>query len=901
LVAVTDPLGHTTSYTYDDFDRATAITDANGGVTAMAYDAAGNLLSLTDPDGNTTAWTYDGLNRVTSETNELGATRSFQYDAAGQQTRRTDRDGRVTVYAYDALGRMTAEAWYANASDADAGCENGTGSNQDDSCPSQFSPATNVIHYEYDAAGRLVSEWDEFSSYSYTYDALDRVVTETVANPDAPVVVFTTGYDPSSPLPPGEGQGERALRTSFSATIGGVADFQRTYQYDALGQMVHIGQTGQTGGNAVAAIGIDLRYDASGRLTGLDRYLGTALVATSTWQYDARGNLTSLVHYGTFPLPPGEGQGEGVLAEYAWTYDAAGRLTDAMSSDGTVHYTYDATGQLTGADYTAAAGLPTEPPPDETYAYDANGNRTTVTYSSLSPPASPLTYITGPNNEILFDGTYRYTYDPEGNRTARFIWTDADADGQVDSGERSQITDYAWDNRNRLVSVTDYATDGGSATQVVQYSYDTHNRWISRTVDPDGAGTQSADATYFVYDGTQIVLTFVDPDGPCGSSSPTLASRLLWGPAVDQLLADEQLSPLPPGEGQGEGRLLFPLSDHLNTVRDLAEFDAATGITAIVNHRTFDAYGQLLAETNAAVDCLFAFTGRPFDEATGLQYNLHRWYAPILGRWVSQDPYGFVAGEGNLSRYVAGSPVTGTDSTGLETRKIRGLSNVKAEIRSILDKEMANRGGGEFVSFVARNFLKDANSAEQARSEKNGMVEGVRWISESLETIVKTCRGRTIVGLEIQGHTDRTQLGTITIGSLPKGAVQDGVQHYVSPERAAVFGRVLREDVFQGKKGLIILTACVLGNFTKTDKPGDPRSLAQLVANETGCVVLSPGGFSEGSFARFFCSPEGSSALPKTHSKYFDGRTLHAMFRDLTDTAHESDDDVWYLTTPDVP
>jgi len=30
-------------------------------------------------------------------------------------------------------------------------------------------------------------------------------------------------------------------------------------------------------------------------------------------------------------------------------------------------------------------------------------------------------YLTGPNNQLLFDGVYSYSYDPEGNRTARFI------------------------------------------------------------------------------------------------------------------------------------------------------------------------------------------------------------------------------------------------------------------------------------------------------------------------------------------------------------------------------------------------------------------------------------------------------------------------------------------------
>jgi YD repeat-containing protein len=30
-----------------------------------------NLVSLADPVGNTTSWTYDGLDRVTAETNAL--------------------------------------------------------------------------------------------------------------------------------------------------------------------------------------------------------------------------------------------------------------------------------------------------------------------------------------------------------------------------------------------------------------------------------------------------------------------------------------------------------------------------------------------------------------------------------------------------------------------------------------------------------------------------------------------------------------------------------------------------------------------------------------------------------------------------------------------------------------
>ena len=54
-----------------------------------------------------------------------------------------------------------------------------------------------------------------------------------------------------------------------------------------------------------------------------------------------------------------------------------------------------------------------------------------------------------------------------------------------------------------------------------------------------------------------------------------------------------------------------------------------------------------------------------FDNATGLQNNLNRWYDPAVGRWLSQDPIGFDAGDGNLYRYVENAPTIEIDPTGL--------------------------------------------------------------------------------------------------------------------------------------------------------------------------------------------------------------------------------------------
>ncbi|WP_336696371.1 RHS repeat-associated core domain-containing protein, partial [Delftia acidovorans] len=46
----------------------------------------------------------------------------------------------------------------------------------------------------------------------------------------------------------------------------------------------------------------------------------------------------------------------------------------------------------------------------------------------------------------------------------------------------------------------------------------------------------------------------------------------------------------------------------------------------------------------------FRFQGQQFDEETGLHYNRFRYYDPVVGRFVSQDPIGLFGGE-NIYKY----------------------------------------------------------------------------------------------------------------------------------------------------------------------------------------------------------------------------------------------------------
>ena len=71
----------------------------------------------------------------------------------------------------------------------------------------------------------------------------------------------------------------------------------------------------------------------------------------------------------------------------------------------------------------------------------------------------------------------------------------------------------------------------------------------------------------------------------------------------------------------------------------------------------------------------FGYTGRFFDDDTGLQWNTNRWYDPGVGRWLSEDPIGFAGGDPNLYRYVANSPGAFVDPDGLDSMAIAAASN----------------------------------------------------------------------------------------------------------------------------------------------------------------------------------------------------------------------------------
>jgi RHS repeat-associated protein len=183
-------------------------------------------------------------------------------------------------------------------------------------------------------------------------------------------------------------------------------------------------------------------------------------------------------------------------------------------------------------------------------------------------------------------------------------------------------------------------TASGVITLQVQYVYDAFNRRIAKVVDPDGAGAQAATTERYVYEGDDIALVF---DG-----SGNQIHRYLNAPGIDAVLAQESST-----------GTIWALSDHQGTVRDLVDNSGTK-----VNHISYDSFGNITAQTNPIAYFRFSYTGQEFDRETGNYYYWNRYYDPGTGRFLSQDPLGFGAGDVNLYRYVGNSPTNFTDPTG---------------------------------------------------------------------------------------------------------------------------------------------------------------------------------------------------------------------------------------------
>ncbi len=108
-ITLTDGSG-TSSFTYDSLNRMTSAVDGSGATASYGYDLAGHLTGLTYPNGQTVNRGYDSAGNLTSVTDWLGHTTHFSYDANSNLTGNGYPNGVDSSLAYDDADHVTAIA-----------------------------------------------------------------------------------------------------------------------------------------------------------------------------------------------------------------------------------------------------------------------------------------------------------------------------------------------------------------------------------------------------------------------------------------------------------------------------------------------------------------------------------------------------------------------------------------------------------------------------------------------------------------------------------------------------------------------------------------------------------------------------------------------------------------------
>lgn len=483
-----DAKHHHTYYTYTNdgtggyYEWPTTITDNAGHATKITYNQYTNLVaSVRDPNDiaasrNGTTYTYDSLNQLTDTYTPDGGHTNIEYGGGIDTSEYVSDDpnypdppiypvmtrdyltGQSSKTFYDGLGRPIATSIFTGIDD--------------------YWKVQTLQRY--DSLGRVSYQSGGGTWSSTEYDALGRVVKETV--PDA---VRWTCYD-------------------------GVATLSqpncRSY----------------VGGSAIGSVG---RF-ASTWMDQSDWVSPTATSIPQNWQRasDGLGRLVNVVE----PALPG---GNVPVTRYA--YDSLGNLTAALQmggkSDGSEassverFFYYDGLSQLTKAynpesGWTCYGTTPSNAAPNIsncTPAYDENGNLTaktdargvTTTYT-YNDPLDRLTHkdYTVPANTAVNAAPVDYTYDDAS------VWG-------------TSLTNTI----GRLTTATTHEPNGGGKDYAVVYNYDSMGRPTSVFgVLPSDNNVRFTYTLSYDLGGRPLTITY--PDGKVVSQDYDLQGRpwVVW-------------------------------------------------------------------------------------------------------------------------------------------------------------------------------------------------------------------------------------------------------------------------------------------------------------------------------------------------------------------------------------
>jgi RHS repeat-associated protein len=374
-------------------------------------------------------------------------------------------------------------------------------------------------------------------------------------------------------------------------------------------------------------------YDLDGKVTRTTVELNSY---SYTYSYDARGRFEKITDALTGQL------------QYQYYYDAASNLTKRHNFINNVDqvFTYNALDWITDRDLLKG----TTPLASETYNHNPLGQVTLIDRDGTNDDRFGY-YLNGELNWATYDSTVfkdmTYTLDRGGNRIKTYdgsTWKNYTATGinQYTTAEDLAVTTNAEHQITLYNGITfGYLNDGqltyvSNGTSSMNFYYDALGRCVKRVKD-------GWDAKYSYYDGERELLE-------CGSGGGA-AYRNVYGKGIDEILMRQDTT---------NNWLLYFQQDHLGNVTELT-----WGSGDVVEIFQYDAFG-LLNKTASGWGVPFLFNGRRYLSEYGIYEYRARGYHPKLGRFTSEDPKLFDAGDYNLFRYCDNDPLDRTDPMGLD-------------------------------------------------------------------------------------------------------------------------------------------------------------------------------------------------------------------------------------------
>ncbi len=449
----------------------------------------------------------------------------------------------------------------------------------------EIDPAGNVKIFEYNKLDKITKKVLPDDTYEFSYDSRGNVTMVKNA-----ITQINFEYEHLE-----SGDVVSVAGTFGVGTRSDLPSLDLEYEYD-----VH--------GNRVALIDGDevtnYEYDIGNRLRKITNHKNEVF----TFDYDSKNRLKLITRPGSetsYSFHDNDilsqilhKSGTTTISSFDYLINGIGNITQKRTPAGDFDYGYDGNNQLIGATNPETAI-------DEVYQYDSLGNRT-------SDQGGSYTYDqTG--QKLQEDYKNLYYYDSNGNLSSKI------------EKSTNKTTNFIYNSENRLIEYKEF-DEQANLIRSSSYAYDALGRRIEKVVTDFQVPANNKTKRY-VYDGEDILLVL-------NENNETISKYTHSSLRIDDALAiDNKI----------DDKSYYFLKDHLGSIVDIVNDDLS-----FKQHYAYSSFGELQKVTdiggndvtvNPILEHHFAYTGREYDQESGLYHYRARAYYAETGRFLQTDPH----------------------------------------------------------------------------------------------------------------------------------------------------------------------------------------------------------------------------------------------------------------------